>query len=535
MIVATLAAALAGCVAAGPNGSSSPGASPSPTGFSLLAWTTQAVAPESAFATPARLAIADGRLIDTAVAVPAIYPGPLLVEPFARPISAHGIATIEDALRAGGLTISRDFTGGTLPGGVVAHLAVVLDGQRVELSGDPTRLVRSDCASGARCVPEPGTPEAFAAFWQQLTGDPDSWLGADLGAQARYDAERLAILAVPPVPAAAPIEPGTVAWPLAPFSSFGTAYAGGRCGTVSGAGAGTLLPVLRIANSITRFRDSTGDTRSLVTRVLLPGETDACGTSGASSPSPSGSGGSPAPSGTQMSLAPSGGASSGSGGGSTGSGSDTPTVLGLVCFGSGSVFPASALTGPATAEQGSDPAAAALRTLLGTAGADTAWLPRKGWSQVAGDASHVLFVAPSPAGDGYVSVSVVPVAGSSAWKADGYGTCRILTKLAPPFGVATWTLSAPAVPDTEVFTALVSEMSCASGEPAGPRVSAPLIVYGERTVTVTFGVTQLGGAQTCPAPPPSPVEVRLREPLGSRQLVDGAVYPPSPVEVSNPH
>jgi hypothetical protein len=134
----------------------------------------------------------------------------------------------------------------------------------------------------------------------------------------------------------------------------------------------------------------------------------------------------------------------------------------------------------------------------------------------------------------YVSVQV-DRSSSGTWTRGGYGSCRPTAVLAAPFGPATWQLEAPVTPADARFTALVTEQSCASGTEAAARVSDPLIEYGSRTVTVTFGVRRLDGAQTCQSNPAVPVEVRLSQPLGERALLDGALFPPSPVEVSNPH
>ena len=110
-----------------------------------------------------------------------------------------------------------------------------------------------------------------------------------------------------------------------------------------------------------------------------------------------------------------------------------------------------------------------------------------------------------------------------------------MAMLGTPYVAATWRPEAPVGPADAGFTALITEQSCASGTSASGRVSDPLIEYGARTVTVTFGVRPLDGAQTCQSNPPLAIEVTLREPLGDRMLVDGATYPPSQVEVSNPN
>jgi hypothetical protein len=330
---ALMAVMAAGCVAAGspsPSGSGSPGRS---TGFYLRAWITQALPPASSFALLARLVIADGRLIDTAVAIPAIYPGPLLIEPYARTISTHGISAVEDELRAQGLLVTRDFgsVDGTV-GAQTAHLEIVVDGARYEVSGVPSQLPR--CGASARCVPDPGTAGAFIVFWERLTGDLTGWLGADLGTQSRYDLERLSILLQHPIETFAPVPGGggQESWPLAPFRSFGSVYADARCGTVSGADLATLVPILRRSNALTMFHDSTGYARSLLVRPLLPGEPDACASPEAAdwtptpapsfsapetpiAPVPSPSAGTPESSGGETGSEAAGGSASGSGSG----------------------------------------------------------------------------------------------------------------------------------------------------------------------------------------------------------------------------
>lgn len=122
----------------GPN--ESPGA-----GFSLRAWYTQALPPAVTFSWLYVLTVAEGTVIDGNVAVPAIYPGPLLVLPNARSISPAGIAAIIDEARGLGLLGDiSDFTAGALPGAQLGQIELVVDGVRRELVGDPGRAVRCD-------------------------------------------------------------------------------------------------------------------------------------------------------------------------------------------------------------------------------------------------------------------------------------------------------------------------------------------------------------------------------------------------------
>jgi hypothetical protein len=263
---------VAGCAATSslPDSSGSPG-SPSGTGFYLRAWQTQALAPQDTFSWLPILTISDGRLIDGRVAVPAIYPGPLWIDPSARPISTTGVASIVAEARSLGLLGTKsDFTDNALAGGVTGHVQVIVDGATHDLTG-PVSL--PDGVSAA-----PGTAAAFETFWQKVT-DASGWLDNELGAATSYEPTRLAILTIPPVEASAGITPNETAWPLStPFASFGAVYGGtgGRCMVVSGADVTRLVPVVKQSNQLTRFVDSSGVKNSLVVRVLVPGEPGPC-------------------------------------------------------------------------------------------------------------------------------------------------------------------------------------------------------------------------------------------------------------------
>jgi hypothetical protein len=266
--------------AVGPTPSPSPTSSPSPTpsteGFYLRAWYTQALAVEYTFNWLPVMTIHDGLAIDGNVAVPAIFPGPLLIMPNVRPISAAGQALlIDQARQLGPLGDMTDFSGDQLmPGAPVGHIEIVVDGVRRELIGDPSQLPR---CGGQRCLPDPGTPAAFAVFWQQLT-DLGSWLGAELGPTTTYTPLRLALATIAPQPS--DLLPNIVAWPLAgTFTDFGQpwALAGSRCAVVEGTDLDTLLPALQAANQLTIFVDPTNEQRSLLVRVLVPLEPSPCG------------------------------------------------------------------------------------------------------------------------------------------------------------------------------------------------------------------------------------------------------------------
>jgi hypothetical protein len=241
-------------------------------GFYLRAGRSQALAPQYTFAWLPVVTISDGILIDGNVAVPAIYPGPLWIGPSARTISAGATdAIVAEARRLGLLGGKSDFTGAPMPGSVIAHIAMTVDGRAYELVGDPAAMATCNC------TPEPGTAAAFGAFWDKVTG-LSGWLPGELGASVPFEPDRLAVLSMPPAEAANGISAKQVPWPLAtPLSSFGTPFGGEfRCAVATGADLAKLVPVVKSANQLTQFVDGTGVARSLQVRPLVPGEPSPC-------------------------------------------------------------------------------------------------------------------------------------------------------------------------------------------------------------------------------------------------------------------
>jgi hypothetical protein len=85
-------------------------------------------------------------------------------------------------------------------------------------------------------------------------------------------------------------------------------------------------------------------------------------------------------------------------------------------------------------------------------------------------------------------------------------------------------------PDTVVLDVLLVEQTCAGGELASGRVLPPVIETRDEAVVVTFLVEPVEGVVTCPSNPPTPAVLDLGEPLGRRELLDGALDPPRPPE-----
>jgi hypothetical protein len=225
------------------------------------------------------LTIVDGTLIDGNVAVPAIHPGPLMIKPFARFISQAGMqAIVDEAQRLGMLGDATDFSGGeTMPGAQGGMIEIIIDGEARSLTGDPARLVRCD---GARCDAEPGTPEAFAAFWQTLA-NTGVWLEPELGPILPYEPERVALLLSTQLPPNEPgLTPAPVAWPFEnSLADAGVPFPGtegDRCITLSGDDLAAVMPTLTAGNQLTKFVDQAGNLRSPIVRVLVPGEESPC-------------------------------------------------------------------------------------------------------------------------------------------------------------------------------------------------------------------------------------------------------------------
>jgi hypothetical protein len=262
-----------------PSPNPSPQPSPSPTrGFYLRAWYTQALPPPSTFNWLPPLTITDGVAIDGNVAIPAMYPGPMLIIPVGRSISDAGIAAIVDeARRFGLLGDATDFTGGTtMPGSRTGHLRLIVDGVTYDLVGNPDVTIQ--CIA-APCEGAAGSPEAFAAFWQELTM-LDPWIASELGPSRQYHPERVALMLTEPAHAEQGLQQQLVAWPLdKTFAETGVDYpgqTGARCVTLSGDDLETLLPLLLAANQLTVFTDSDDAVRSAVAVVLVPGEESPC-------------------------------------------------------------------------------------------------------------------------------------------------------------------------------------------------------------------------------------------------------------------
>lgn len=249
------------------------------TGFVVRASWTQALPPRSQFTTlPILVITADGRVL-TPGAVAEIYPGPLVTPIVQRAVSAAGLARLVAAARDAGILRSDvDFSGGAmLPGAAAARLQLSVDGVDYDLVGS---AAAAPCSGGACPQAVPGTPAAFATFWNRLL-DLSSWLGSELGPEQAYRPAAYAVIVGPPPEAWPGATP--VAWPVAEpaLDRFGRPVRGElatRCGTADGDLAAALAPLFSRATVLTPWVASpvASATHRLEVRPLLPGDGDPC-------------------------------------------------------------------------------------------------------------------------------------------------------------------------------------------------------------------------------------------------------------------
>lgn len=238
--------------------------------------TTQALAPQYVFGMAPQLVITGDGLAVAPGAVPAVYPGPLVMPLFARQVSDAGRDQILAwAKELGLLSGKTDFhgepgtIGGGAPGSQSGQITLTVDGQRITLTG-PMGIVADN--------PAPGSAEAFGLLWQRLA-DLGTSLAAEVGPERPYTPAGYSILVgIAPAPdPALPQQP--VDWPLEiGASSFGSPVAEGlRCGTITGDDAAAFTATLAKANALSPWVQDPqmSATFGLTVRALTPGE-DAC-------------------------------------------------------------------------------------------------------------------------------------------------------------------------------------------------------------------------------------------------------------------
>lgn len=189
------------------------------------------------------------------------------------------------------------------------------------------------------------------------------------------------------------------------------------------------------------------------------------------------------------------------------------------------VFGVDALAAIPGAERADHPAARNLRQFM----ADGSLPDRSGWRLVVFDEDGVLFLLPRTR-EGGVSFWYAEFGpAETGWEPVRWGQCDIQ----PAFeGVeaARWELAPEEQigPGTQSFEVLVFEQACASGASPDGRIISPAVIPLEDSLIVIVATRPPPGPQTCEPGPPATVRVQLAEPLGNRQLLDGAIFPAEP-------
>ena len=111
------------------------------------------------------------------------------------------------------------------------------------------------------------------------------------------------------------------------------------------------------------------------------------------------------------------------------------------------------------------------------------------------------------------------------------GPLDIIAEPGQPFelpaglGEVEWELDpafpSPTAEDTEIHV-LATERGCASGREMGDALRGPQVLETDTEVVIAFAVELPLGGQECPGNPPTAVTVTLDQPLGDRELVNGA-------------
>ncbi len=216
----------------------------------------------------------------------------------------------------------------------------------------------------------------------------------------------------------------------------------------------------------------------------------------------------------------------------------------LVSDGGGLPFPLAALAGAAGALDADDPAVAALSRYLADPEAPqhSASAPWKrgstapaapppsldGWRLLARTDEEALFGRGRP--PQLLTVAVRQDGRRRTWAHVGASAGEQLRAARERIRASSWRLDPTQAPqpDDTVLRVLVKEQTFASGQRADRRVLVPDIYVDENEVVLTLFVKPRPGYQTGDRNPETPVRIALAEPLGTRQLIDGAVAQYSP-------
>lgn len=214
--------------------------------------------------------------------------------------------------------------------------------------------------------------------------------------------------------------------------------------------------------------------------------------------------------------------------------SEHPT---LISDGAGLAFPVAAL---ASSPGSLDPEDPAVRVLIaqikGEAAvklsapwkrdaAPTAPPPSlEAWRVLARSADQVLFGRGRP--PQLLTVAVRQEGRRRRWTCDGVSKARPLRAARDGIRASSWRLDPgqELLPTTTALRILVTEQTYSGAQRAHGRVLAPDLYADAEELVLTMFVTPKPGFQVRAPNPETPVRVTLPDPIGVRELVDGALY-----------
>jgi hypothetical protein len=206
---------------------------------------------------------------------------------------------------------------------------------------------------------------------------------------------------------------------------------------------------------------------------------------------------------------------------------DPEAALSTVICG-GPSFPIEVLSQRGEAQDGDDPAAAALRALLTTPEASVI-LPATGWIQAVRTETTSFYIAQAPAGAEPPFVQAELELRDGTWRMVGFGQCWPMVDVGPDLGLAEFSVdpSVTLTPEMTEVPVLVTERACTGSASSEGRIVEPAVVESDTSVVVVFAVVPLeGDAFTCPGNPSTAYLLELPSPLGGRALLDGSSVPP---------
>ena len=212
-----------------------------------------------------------------------------------------------------------------------------------------------------------------------------------------------------------------------------------------------------------------------------------------------------------------------------------PRVPELISDAGGLAFPPDALDAPLEPLDPRDPAVEVLSAWL-EGRAESSPLRKnqqppppsssalEGWRLIARTAEEALFGLRTP--PDLMMVAVRKDARRGTWSRLDKTAGRPLRVTRDAIRASSWRLDPTYEPrpDDTVLRILVTEQTYAGGKRADGRVLDPDLYEDEHELILTMFVTPIEGFVMRSPNPETPVRVALSQPVGSRELIDGAVY-----------